>query len=80
MQLCVVISKIGAGEARITTDSPLDDIVRFLNLLGVTGWDLYDKGTARLEVNGPDLYVAIGPTSPHDLRIFLKQARSFIDI
>jgi len=77
MLLCIVISKARTGEARITTYSPLDDILIFLSLLGVNGWELYDKGSARLEANGSNLYVAIGPSNPQDLRMFLKKAKSF---
>jgi len=79
MQLSIVISKEGAGEARITSHSCLVDLVHFLNLMGVNNWNMYDKGPARLESNGPDLYVAIGPLIPQDLKIFLKQAKSFLE-
>lgn len=78
MQLSIVISKAGAGEARMTSDSDLGNIVQILNLLGVQGWNLYNKGTmARLEVNRSDIYVAVGPSNPQDLTEFLKEAGSF---
>ena len=79
MQLSIVISRAGAGEARMASDSNLVDIVQVLHLLGVQGWDLYNKGAAaRLEVNRSDLYVAIGPPNHRDLKDFLKEAKSFI--
>lgn len=80
MQLSIVLSKAGEGEARIISNSSLDDIVRFFDLLGISGWDLYHKGTTRLEANGPYLYLAVGPSDPGDFREFLEKARSFIDI
>ena len=79
MQLSIVISRAGVGEARMASDSDLGDIVQVLNLLGVQGWNLYNKGAAaRLEVNRSDLYVAVGPPNNSALKEFLKEARSFI--
>ncbi|TSK07829.1 MAG: hypothetical protein FPO08_00500 [Geobacter sp.] len=79
MQLAIVLSKNGAGEARITSTSGVDEIVHFLSVFGVSGWNLYDKGTARLESNGPDLYIAIGPVNSQDVKDFLKQIPLVID-
>jgi hypothetical protein len=78
MRLCIVISKAGGGEARITSDSDLNDILRFLRLLGVNGWDLSNKGTPKLETNGPHVYVAIGPPSPEYSKISINRGRSLL--
>ena len=80
MVLSIVISKAeGSKKARITSNSGIDDLLDFLNLLGADGWELYDKGAARLESNGCDLYVAIGPRNYRDRKKFLKQARFHIN-
>jgi len=78
MVLSIVISKAdGPKEARITSNSELDDILDFMNLLGAEGWEVYDKSDTRLESNGRDLYVAIGPRNSRDRGKFLKQARLY---
>jgi len=84
MVLSLVMSKAdgadGPKEARITSNSGIDDLLLFLNLLGVEDWELQDKGSAaRLESNGSELYVAIGPCHPRDRNKFLEQARLYVE-
>jgi hypothetical protein len=74
--LSIVVSKADAKECRISTDSELADVLVFLKLLGVTGWTLRDKGYSALELNRADLFVAIGPLSSADKRVFLSQAET----
>jgi hypothetical protein len=72
--LSIVVSKADAKECQISTDSALADVLVFLKLLGVAEWTLRDKGYSVLEINRPDLFVAIGPSSSADKRAFLVQA------
>lgn len=78
MQLSIVISKVGAGEARLISSSSLEEILLFLRLLGVSGWGLYDKGASRLEVNESEVYVGIGPNCPADFPRFMEIAKSHV--
>lgn len=81
MFLSIAISKAyadGPKEARITSNSGLEDLLLFLYILGADRWELWDKGASMLESNGPDLYISIGPRNPRDRQKFLEQARSYV--
>lgn len=80
MFLAIAISKAnvdGPKEATIVSNSGIENILHFFNVLGTDNWELWDKGASMLESNGPDLYVSIGPRNPRDRLKFLEQARSF---
>lgn len=83
MVLSIVISisrADGPKEGRITSNSCLGDLLHFFTLLGADRWEIYDKGTTRLESNGCDVYVAIGPRHRGDREKFLNQAKSYTEM
>ena len=76
MKLVIVASKgLQREVGRVYTDSSLADILVFLGLLGINEWELDMKGDVRLYFNGPELYVAVGPSSSLESKEFLKQAK-----
>lgn len=74
MTLSIVVSKAGAKESRISTDTGLKDVLDFFKLLGVADWNLLDKGAVALEFNGSVLFIAVGPLNRVDKKAFLAQA------
>lgn len=76
MKLVLVISKGKQNDVcRISTESPVSDVIHFLTLLGVENWELDSKASARLYYNGPNYYVAIGPANSSEEADFLKRIR-----
>ena len=74
MILSIVVSRSGAKDSRINTDSGLEEVLTLLMHLGVADWNLHDKGVVTIESNGLDLFVAVGPLMSVDNMAFLAQA------
>ena len=76
MKLVIVAAKNFKQEEiiRIETSSSLSQVLTFLSILGMCGWDLYDKGNCRLERNYGDIYLSVGPADLKDVMEFLWQA------